>query len=342
VAPVAWLAEQAGGVATALDWLAARPREFAGDTGGMELLTRAPDPSAEARRARADDDLRDADRRVLKVLAERPMSRAELAERVGTEHWTLLSTARLEDAELLQPAGLTPTDLLHVGGQFVRWDADAARRLSELTARSAGRDEPAFRREALTAVARRLAIELLKKHLDAVTDPDLMDDCPACQAMLENLLAGGGEHFAVRVHMAAPLVGIGAPAEWFLRRAAELLDARIVIPPHAEVANAIGAATSDVVVRGQVAVRPAEEGGYLIDGLPGRQTFARLGEAHAAATAGLREQVLRRARAAGTASQDVRLTWDDHLATAADGTELFLERRIRADLAGQPNVSPRE
>ena len=49
--------------------------------------------------------------------------------------------------------------------------------------------------------------------------------------------------------------------------------------------------------------------------------------------------VLRRAQTAGTASDDVRLTWDDRLATAADGTELFLERRIRADLAGRPDVA---
>jgi len=255
------------------------------------------------------------------------------------EHWSLLRLGRLEEHHRVQRCGLTPTDLLHARGRFDRWDAVAARRLCELVSAAAGVDAGEFIESALAQMVGRLAVELLKKQLDDQTDPDAMDDCPACRTLLENLLAGGDKDLTVRIRLHSPVIGVGAPVHYFLPRAAGLLDTEAIIPPNADVANAVGAITSNVVVCRHAEIGPDESGHYAVHGLAGARSFERLDEAHAWAVGELVRSVRSAALAAGTGATDVAIAQDDRIAAAADGTEIFLARVLTARLAGRPDVA---
>ena len=333
VGPVAWLSADSPGTGRALDYLEARLDDFAGSTRPMELL--ALTGRADGLEPRADEA------RILGLLRERPHSVAELAERAACIHWNLLPTARLEESYAVQRCGLTPTDLLHVVGAFERWDAAAARRLCGLVSRVAGLQPREFAEHVLEQVVVRLAVELLKKQLDEETDPDAMDDCPACQALLRNLVGRGGRDYQVSVALRRPLIGLGAPVHYFLPRAAKLLGAEATIPPHADVANAIGAITSRVAVSKQAQIGPSAAGGYAVLGLPDAREFARFDEAHAYAVGELERLVRTQGLAAGTSSERVDLQVDDRISHAADGTEIFLERVITASLSGPPDAARR-
>ena len=330
VGPVAWLADEQPGTHDALDALEARLDDHDTTTRGLELL---------ALTGRLDGFAPTPDEaRVLDALRERPFTALELAEHVGCVHWQLLPLERLLAREIVQRCGLTPTDLLHALGQFLRWDATAASRLCDAVSHVAGLDTGDLIRRVLDDVARRLALEILKKQLDAETDPDVMDTCPACQTLLGNLLGGGQADYSVRVELGRPVIGLGAPVHVFLPRAAELLGAELTIPAHADVANAIGAVTSRVVVAREARIAPNAEGGYAVHGLADAGSFERFDEADRYAAAELERLVRHQARAAGTSESRVELRVDDRIARTADGTEIFLERVVQASLTGQPDI----
>jgi hypothetical protein len=186
----------------------------------------------------------------------------------------------------------------------------------------------------------RLTLELLKRQLDDEQglDPDALHTCPVCKTLVDNLLAGGSDHYAVSIDLKRPVVGIGAPIHFFLPRAAEVLGAEAVLPADADVANAIGAITSDVVVKRQVRIIADQEGGFLIEGLAGARHFQKFDEADSAARTELCSTVRDLARAAGTSVQAVELKTEDKLSKAADGNQIFLGRTIYAKLSGRPDM----
>jgi hypothetical protein len=155
---------------------------------------------------------------------------------------------------------------------------------------------------------------------------------------VENLLAGGGQSHRVRVEFKRPIVGIGAPVGFFLPQAARLLETQAIIPPHADVANAVGAITSSVVVKRRVEIVPDEHGRYKIEGLPDAPAFVDLEEAQRHAIEKLRLHVLAAARANGTREQRVEVGIRDRVATISDGSSLFIGRVVEAKLVGRPDL----
>jgi len=67
-----------------------------------------------------------------------------------------------------------------------------------------------------------------------------------------------------------PLVAIGAPVAAYLPQAAAILHTELVIPPHSDVANAVGAVSGSIIQRVQVILNPLDGDGVVrVHGLPG-------------------------------------------------------------------------
>ena len=174
--------------------------------------------------------------------------------------------------------------------------------------------------------------------MDHEIDPEDLHTCPVCRTLVKNLFSGGSGQYAVRIDLKRPVVGIGAPIHFFLPRAVEILGARAVLPQDADVANAIGAITSNVVVKRQVRIVPNQAGGFLIEGLAGAKHFQKFDEADAFARDELTRLVRNLARTAGTSSKVVELQIEDRMPTTADGKQIFMGRIIHAKLVGQPDI----
>ena len=330
VAPIAWLATADEGTAEALRYVRRHIDEFATRTGGMDLIALTGREPSSALTERQEE--------ILTALCSRPCSLAELAEKVGRGHWTLLKLRELEEEHLVQRCGLTPTDLLHAGGEFRRWDAAASRRACEVFAEITGRSTDEFIGWVLEEVVRRLALELVKKQFDGEVDPDGMEECEVCRYLTERLLSGGEGALGLRAELRDPVIGIGAPVHYFLPRAAELLNAEVIVPHDADVANAIGAITSNVIVSQTARIQANEMGHFVVEGLPGAPVFPEMEEAQRYATRELQRLVRSSAREAGTSQTSVQTQTRDRISPAADGTEVFIERVVSARLAGAPDL----
>lgn len=331
VAPVAWALNNSRGSDSALDWLEANVDRFRNSTEGMTLLL-APEDNEIA-------DLTSGERRVLDALAGGARCMEELAIRLDARHWKFLPLDSLEQQNLILKSALTPTDLLHATGRLDLWNVDTARRFAEIYCRLVNQSVDEFAEFVHQSIVRRLATELLRKHL-AENDSDRdFDHSETAAALVENWLQEGGDDYRVRVCLNHPVVGIGAPVHIYLPDAARLLETEAVIPHHADVANAIGAITSRVVIEKTVEISPSDTGGYVLSGLPGAPETNDFREAHEQAIAALQKIVRHQAEQAGTSDTRVEIHVHDRVAPSALGSQIFIGRVLTARLSGRPDIA---
>jgi hypothetical protein len=330
VAPIAWLGAMYTGTDRALEYLDKHLDRYAVSSQNMQILALTGSPDKLALTPEED--------RIVKFLKSRPYSIDELIKQIGVLFEMSLKLERLEDNFVIQRCGLTLTDLLHIMGRFERWDKHAAERFCRMFSRLTNMEIPEMAEHLLDFGVERLTLELLKRQLDDETDSEALHSCPVCKTMVKNLLSGGSDQYAVRINLRRPVVGIGAPIHFFLPQAAEALGAKSVLPKDADVANAIGAITSDVVVKRHVRIIPSQEGGFLIEGLVGARHFENFDHADTFARDELTSLVRDLARTAGTSSRRVELKAVDKISTTADGMQIFMGRTIRAKLSGRPDI----
>jgi hypothetical protein len=132
------------------------------------------------------------------------------------------------------------------------------------------------------------------------------------------------------------VIGIGAAAEIVLAGMADVLHTELVLPPHHQVANAVGAVAGSVMVAEEVLVYPrlSEEGlevfGYYVQGRDGRTRFGDLEAALAHARQLGREGALDAARRAGADNPQVTI------AEIGSGLDTY---RVRAEAVGNPRLA---
>ena len=188
-----------------------------------------------------------------------------------------LHTERLEREGVIQRCGLTPTDIMHVTGDFRAFDSEA----SVLAARFFLRnlqpyddDDKSLERfcnDALELFRRRLfrhvAATLLKNAYPHIFHGEAPEGQFAryIDALWEGKGPAGG---LCRLDLIPKgrLIGIGAPTHVFLPEVAKRLGMECVIPQDAAVANAVGAIVAGVNVHVTVSVRPDVEGGFSVHG----------------------------------------------------------------------------
>ena len=103
-------------------------------------------------------------------------------------------------------------------------------------------------------------------------------------------------------------------------------------------ANAIGAITSNILVKKHLRIIPNQEEGFLIDGLVGARHFHRFKDADKFAKDEITRLIRTQALEAGTASSEVELRTEDKISQAADGKKIFMSRSIHAKICGRPDL----
>jgi N-methylhydantoinase A/oxoprolinase/acetone carboxylase beta subunit len=278
-----------------------------------------------------------AESRIMALLAERPWSRLDLSSAVGALASHLLRMRRLEQVGLVRRAGVTPTDALHVLGEFEAFSGRAAEMAMGMLGRFLGLDAAACARLVRGRVEQLLALAIMRRELSADGLVQAAEGLEDAERLLERMACGGGGgSFAMRWQQHRAVVGIGAPAMAFLPGACRLLGTQADVPQHADVANAIGAVTSQVVVRDTVRIRPGEFGSYVLYGADGRREFSRLEDAESAARQQIVETVRRRARSFGTLAGRVRVDVSRRVGRLQDGSTQLLEVVVAGLLKGPP------
>ena len=247
---------------------------------------------------------------------------------------------RLVQRGLLQIAAFTPTDAAHVLGIQSTYDTDAARKAADLFARARDRMGKAIAADG-AAVAQATVDTLVRRSAEAVLEaafghdgmPDGTVQSPVVQAVLDRRLAT----VQLGLGLSSPLVGLGASAPAYYPRVAALLGAESRIPPHAEVANAVGAVVGRVRITHECTVSSPQQGQFLVHAGERPALYTDLSAARAAATEHLRAAVHADMVKAGAPVHETREDWEERT-VPVDGLELFVEGRLVVTGSGRPEL----
>lgn len=286
--------------------------------------------------------LSDSESRVFKALARGPLSRMQLAGAIGAVSFLLLPTARLEELGVIRRSAFTPTDALHVLGTFANFHAPAARSAAAVLARFCHQDADEFARRVCAQTTRRLAYEIARREISLSFRDPARDSHPMVDYLMEEFLRdpatkNGFHSLHFRQHRT--VVGIGAPAGAFLPDAGRLVEARVIVPTHAEVANALGAISGKVIIRETISIRPDEAGSFIMMSPLGRKEFGRLADAQNEATGYLVHYLREKAGEFGTNEREVMIHVTEKTGQLADGSRQFLELLVEGMLVGAPRAA---
>ena len=216
-----------------------------------------------------------AERMLIDGLRDGPMS---LTDR-RLEDYTL-DTRRLENEGVIMRIGVTPTDAMHVQGDFTAYDTEASYLGMLCLAKSFKRLDLALRDEIASWMAERVYETVYGKLYRQIVRVLLQDRYPELRdnelsADLSTLIDAAWQRFLdgtpaapfdVDFTTSMTLVGIGAPTHVFLPTVARALGAPCVVPEHAAVANAVGAVCAEIIGDATIRVVPHRISDGVVDG----------------------------------------------------------------------------
>ncbi len=264
-----------------------------------------------------------------------------------------LKTERLEDEGIVMRAGMIPTDIMHIKGDFTAHDNEAsilgARYMLHTLAGYEDTPEDLKRLcdDVYEMVCEKLYVNLVRimlshqhKTIFSKTMSEQLDDL--IHLIWENRDNDDYKLLDFKFKTPAKLIGIGAPTHIFLHEVARALGSECVIPPNAEVANAFGAVVADISARSKVEITPTYSGdevaGFKVYTASGLEVFSKREEAAEFAKDIASKQALSEARSLGAIGEiDVKIESDNKNALSADGVVIDLGETITAVACGRIN-----
>jgi N-methylhydantoinase A/oxoprolinase/acetone carboxylase beta subunit len=274
------------------------------------------------------------------------------------------AVARLERKGLAIYTGFTPSDAAHVLGMSDHWNTEAAVCAARIWARQMRHmyglgkwplgDAVAPARDVVAKVTDTICQKLIEAGLN---DAGQMNEANAgkvatlltAMALGRNASGPAGkpadadaQHpvFALQFSPDLPLVGVGAPAGSYYPAVARGLGVRLVVPPHAHVANAVGAVLGQVAQRVHITVTQPVRGTFKVFTPSGPVDFRKLDEALDHARALAAEEARARALAAGAAAVELSFgQLDNRVENEIDG-DVFFESTVSVTASGPPLRKP--
>ncbi len=267
------------------------------------------------------------EKKILHILAEDAHSLYQITNRLGKAPDTL-TLERLESNEVIQRISLTPTDILHINGSFLLWNAEISKEGAKIAAKQMQKTLSEFLEE-VTAAFNNKMVFICKNAI-----PDVSDSKKANAGVPDCKKANSGvpEFFKDK-----PMIAIGAPVKAWMPAVSKMLQASLIIPEHAEVANAIGAAAGQITESVVALIRPDRSTDEFILHAPWEwKSFRTLEEAVEYAAAYARKYAFKKAEDAGGSNIEVLdLREDIYVDDFNHDAKNFIEVRIKATAVGR-------
>lgn len=216
---------------------------------------------------------------ICQALKHRPLNMQTLCETIHIPVYDL-DTTHLESENIIIRAGLTPTDIMHIQGDYTAYNARVSRHAAAVLANCAETTTEALcqqvydmvkeklffnlarilleqqfawvRREGLSPQLKQLIHESWRQYADRQPSSSASGSLSSAQNDLS-----GNPCISPLFHTSFVLIGIGGPIHIFLPDVAKAFGTQAIIPEYAAVANAIGAAVCQVAFTLTVRVTPS-------------------------------------------------------------------------------------
>jgi N-methylhydantoinase A/oxoprolinase/acetone carboxylase beta subunit len=178
---------------------------------------------------------------ILAMIGQEPVSINDIFWKLGspisTEHIDSLIQKRL-----VQAIGFTPTDALHVLGEYTQWDKEASLVGAKILSRLTPMDE--------YGICRKIKKELAINMATVLMGFMFMD---IERSQIEKMIRG---KYVSQLKSNVPVVLLGGPVAAYVDELSSLIDSQIIVPKYAAVGNAVGALVGKGVKRIEILIRP--------------------------------------------------------------------------------------
>ncbi len=224
--------------------------------------------------------LTEKERKIVQRLSNGPHSITKLAESIGLDPEVVDLTNLVEEGYLVR-ISVTPTDILHVQGKYNQWNTDIARAGAEILAKRMEVPLNIFLKKAADMIYAKLALTALQSIANVEEkDFDISENEAAMYLIQQAFSPNPNSFFQSLFTLRQPIIGIGAPAEAWLGGAAEILKSNLIIPEHAEVANAVGAAVGQIMETIEILIHiDTKSNTYILNTPWSREVYKTLQEA---------------------------------------------------------------
>ncbi len=253
---------------------------------------------------------------------------------------------RLVKRGLVMVAGVTPSDAAHVLGRVAAWDAEAATKALTLFARRRTGAGERLAPDAVT-LAQRIVDQVTAQTTDCLLqaafaeDPHDFDTAPQILAAHPLTRAGLNQHRGIvdiSLRLGLPVIGLGASAATYYPPVGTRLGTDMIVPDHADVANAIGAVVGQVRMQAEGTVTSPGPGRFVAHLSDGPQDYADSTAALSALEVALGAEATARAHAAGVIAP--RLSTDRDIKQAEiEGQPMFISATLRVTATGRPRIA---
>ena len=236
-------------------------------------------------------------------------------------------------------AAFTPTDAVHILGQFKQFDTDAARKSGQLLARQrngAGKPQAESCEDLAVMVLRRLALQSGLSLLDAIHAHEgkshaMSEQNPVLATMLEAAINNSAtDILSAGFHFHYPLVALGASAGCYYPQIAKALGAELIVPKDADVAGAVGAAVGSIRQSTRITITQPADGIFRVHLLEGPKDYDNLESALTKAETTARDAATAKAKQAGGSKIHTESTRKIDSINVGGGKTLFIEAIVSA------------
>jgi len=170
-----------------------------------------------------------------------PVSWSDMFERLDKKMPMSSVLESLVKKRLIQPIGFTPTDALHILGDYEEWNVEAslegAQKSERLTYKNA-QDLALYTKQ---KVAQNMASSLIEYLVPGISKRDV-----------EKILSG---QYHTKFAVSVPIVLIGGPSKAYASEIGKLIQAELVTPKFADVGNAVGSLVGKGIHRTEVLIK---------------------------------------------------------------------------------------
>ena len=282
------------------------------------------------------------DEALLTLLQDGPRSWIMLVERnFRSDPWLSKRIENLQETGLVQLAGFTPTDALHVLQRFEQWNSDASRRGAEILASRSDGSIEEFCKTVILSVSKQLAAAVITRAIQDEGASAQWEKEPTARIFLDRALEDVRENqIDCKITLQRPIVALGAPVNSYMPAAAEKLNTRLIIPDHAEVANAIGAVSGGVIQRHKLLIRPRKAGlKFRLHLTEGSKDFSDLESAVQYAREFMLPHAEALAQQAGADQVEIKMDRKDNTAKVKGQQVVYLGTELIFTAVGRPSMA---
>lgn len=285
----------------------------------------------------------DEEKAFCRALKDGPLLISEAAAAVGKDIYTLHTDRLIKDGAV-QICGLTPTDIMHIKGDFTKYRTEASMLGAEFVAHNLEVSVEELCDLVYDEVKKKLYTNIVKAMLENKY-ADYMKN--GVNDSVERFITDNYEEvrnnkpdelFSVMFKTEYTLVGVGAPIFVFLEDVAKMLGTHAVIPKNHEVANALGAIAGSVSATCSVEIKPDNnaEGtsGYIVYGSGGNKTFEEIEDAIDFAVLDATNSARTEAEKRGTVGEITVTSEISSNDATARGEKIYLGTLVTAHAAG--------